>query len=394
MSRIIEESFRVNLRVMKACHLYPPETHTRLFKILAYIMHFLLVIPVPTLGVLYVLLEDDLNMERVNYNAGFLAQTACFITKLLPFVRYGRRIKKCIHFFESPLFAVVKEEHKKIMNKCIKVCQRNTRIFLFCVAGGVTSWATKPFFWEGRNFPVDIWLPFSVTTDITIYCTLYFFIATGVYFASLATGVIDPLIAGLAYHATSQIKILKDNLQHLSEYADEEITKSGIKNQSEQEQLKSNIIYNKIQQSVNHHDAILRFVKEYEECFSSSVFSQFAASVFVICFSCLQLSKIESLGYYFVQLVMYFSVILAQIYFYCYYGSTLSEESNSLTNAIYMSNWYNFDEKSKKALIILMERSKNPILVTAGKILDLSLETFATILRRSYSLLAVLKNYQ
>lgn len=121
--------------------------------------------------------------------------------------------------------------------------------------------------------------------------------------------MIDPLIAGLAYHATSQIKILKDNLQHLSEYADEEITKSGIKNQSEQEQLKSNIIYNKIQQSVNHHDAILRylnildrilinsldfrFVKEYEECFSSSVFSQFAASVFVICFSCLQLSKVR-----------------------------------------------------------------------------------------------------
>lgn len=72
--------------------------------------------------------------------------------------------------------------------------------------------------------------------------------------------MIDPLIAGLAYHATSQIKILKDNLQHLSEYADEEITKSGIKNQSEQEQLKSNIIYNKIQQSVNHHDAILRYL--------------------------------------------------------------------------------------------------------------------------------------
>jgi hypothetical protein len=45
-----------------------------------------------------------------------------------------------------------------------------------------------------------------------------------------------------------------------------------------------------------------------------------------------------------------------------------------------MSNWYNFDEKSKKALIILMERSKNPILVTAGKILDLSLETFATVI--------------
>lgn len=44
-----------------------------------------------------------------------------------------------------------------------------------------------------------------------------------------------------------------------------------------------------------------------------------------------------------------------------------------------MSNWYNYDIKSRKALILLMERSKRPTVVTAGKILDLSLETFTTV---------------
>ncbi|RZC33174.1 7tm 6 domain containing protein [Asbolus verrucosus] len=67
--------------------------------------------------------------------------------------------------------------------------------------------------------------------------------------------------------------------------------------------------------------------------------------------------------------------------------------SNSITTAIYMSNWYEYDINSKKALIVLMERSQKPMIVTAGKILDLSLVTFTTILRRAYSLLAVLKNY-
>ncbi|KAJ8943466.1 hypothetical protein NQ314_009748, partial [Rhamnusium bicolor] len=68
--------------------------------------------------------------------------------------------------------------------------------------------------------------------------------------------------------------------------------------------------------------------------------------------------------------------------------------SNTVTTAIYMSEWYNFDQKSKKALITLMERAKRPMMVTAGKILDLSLETFTMIIRRSYSLLAVLENYE
>ncbi|RZB40831.1 7tm 6 domain containing protein, partial [Asbolus verrucosus] len=173
-------------------------------------------------------------------------------------------------------------------------------------------------------------------------------------------GVIDPLIAGLAYNATTQIKILKDNLQFLSEYADEEILKNPKTSPTEQTCItKNETIYNKIRQSVDHHDAILNFVKEYEKCFSLVVFSQFAASVFVICFCCLQLS-----------------------------------ESNTVADAIYMGKWYDYDAKCKKALILLMERSKLPLTVTAGKIIELSLPTFTTVLRRSYSLIAVLKNYQ
>lgn len=45
-----------------------------------------------------------------------------------------------------------------------------------------------------------------------------------------------------------------------------------------------------------------------------------------------------------------------------------------------MGKWYNYDTRSRKALVILMERSKRPMVVTAGKILDLSLETFSTVL--------------
>jgi hypothetical protein len=96
-------------------------------------------------------------------------------------------------------------------------------------------------------------------------------------------------------------------------------------------------------------------------------------------------------------LVTYFGVILAEIYFYCYYGTTLAEEviflrfpcedncklcfqSNTLTNAIYMGNWYDYDVKSRKALITLMEGSKQPMTVTAGKIIDLSLSTFVAVI--------------
>jgi hypothetical protein len=44
-----------------------------------------------------------------------------------------------------------------------------------------------------------------------------------------------------------------------------------------------------------------------------------------------------------------------------------------------MGNWYDYDIKSQKDLALLMERAKRPIVVTCGKILDLSVVTFTMV---------------
>jgi hypothetical protein len=178
-SSITEQSFRINLRVMRAFQLYPPENHTPLYKIKAYFVHFVFVMYIPILGILYLLLEEHLDMERVNYNAAFLAQVTAFSAKFLPIINNAHRIKKCITFFESSSFNITKAKHGNILDNCIQICRRNTRIFLVCVAVGVTNWATKPLFWEERNFPTDIWLPFNATSHITVYCCVYIYLATG-----------------------------------------------------------------------------------------------------------------------------------------------------------------------------------------------------------------------
>ena len=81
----------------------------------------------------------------------------------------------------------------------------------------------------------------------------------------------------------------------------------------------------------------------------------------------------------FVSLIIYLTTMLSEIFLYCYFGSILIDESNSLTDAIYMGEWYTYDIKARRGLITLMERSKGPMVVTAGKILDLSLVTFTTV---------------
>ncbi|XP_050498807.1 odorant receptor 2a-like [Diabrotica virgifera virgifera] len=86
--------------------------------------------------------------------------------------------------------------------------------------------------------------------------------------------------------------------------------------------------------------------------------------------------------------------MLAQVFFYSYFGNILQDESDALTNTIYNMNWYDFDEKSKRALLIIMSGMSRPIQMTAGKILVLNLETFKKIMKSTYSLLSIVKKFE
>jgi hypothetical protein len=44
-----------------------------------------------------------------------------------------------------------------------------------------------------------------------------------------------------------------------------------------------------------------------------------------------------------------------------------------------MSKWYEYNIETKKALVILMQRSNKSMVVTAAKVFELSLETFTMV---------------
>ncbi|RZC38331.1 7tm 6 domain containing protein [Asbolus verrucosus] len=393
MEGLVKKSFSANLRVMRLLGFYPPQKYRKLYKIYAYGVYCFFTILIPALASLKLLLETDISLAQISENAFLVCQTGCFVVKFLPFIKSEDQIRRSIFTLECPLFAIYTKKQETIINECIEICRRNCRVFLSVCTITFFFWAITPFFMGGFKLPMDIWLPFDNQSGLGLYLFSFAFVVAGVGNGALSSGVIDPLLAGLASHATSQIKVLKNNLEYLDEHAEEKIINIMTNSTTEKEHLKAIIIYDKVRLCVCHHNAILDFVQVYENTYSASVFIQFAASVLVICISCLQLSMVEPFTFTFFAMILFVSTMLCEIFLYCYYGTILYEESNTLTDAIYMGKWYEYDMKSQKVLLTLIERSKRPMIVTAGKILDLSLQTFTTILRRAYSLLAVLKNY-
>nr|XP_015839868.1 PREDICTED: odorant receptor 46a, isoform A-like [Tribolium castaneum] len=371
----VTDCFGVNLTVMGLFGMYHRSGNPTIFeKVIAYCMFFFFTIPIPILGSLYFFFQENVDLEELHNNGFLIAEMVCNLAKYLSFIKNGHRIRKCIHYLELPIFATRRENQERIINASGWICKRNSRVFFVSVLAANVFWAGRPFMENKQKFPIEIWLPFDAKANAMAFYLIYLFLVIAVAYASIACAVIDPLIAGLASLASGQVEVLKDNLENLSKYTREQMLEKGIICNKFDE-----VFYANVRKCVDHHNAILHFIKEYEECFSSSVFSQFLGSILVICFCCLELTKIEPLSFNFYSMTFFATCFSAQIYMYCYYGTVLYDESNSIASAIYMGTWYEYDVKSRKALINLMERSKKPIHLRAGKVLEMSVETFTMV---------------
>ncbi|XP_011697367.1 PREDICTED: odorant receptor 4-like [Wasmannia auropunctata] len=76
---------------------------------------------------------------------------------------------------------------------------------------------------------------------------------------------------------------------------------------------------------------------------------------------------------------------LLQLMIMCYSGQKLMDESQNVFHRAYRTEWYSFSPRLKTLLIITLYRSIVPCSLTAGKLLTLSMSTFAAVIRAGMS---------
>jgi hypothetical protein len=275
---LVKKSFSVHLSTMRVLGFYPTRNHNKLYKIYAYLVYCLLTVPVPTLAVVYLLTEENVTLTKVSDNAFLICQVGCFIAKFVPFWKNADKIRESLYKLENPIFRNYTKRQENIINESTRICVRNCWLNVILVSAALASWATTPFFRSMGKFrlPVEVWLPYDVTRNSTAFYFTYCYVVAskykrivkpkyssslGVGNGAIGSGVIDPLIAGLAYQATAQLKILKNSLQYLAEYVDEEIFHNSQNSvncdYTNEESLRAKILYEKIKFCIKHHNAIL-----------------------------------------------------------------------------------------------------------------------------------------
>ncbi|KAF3424644.1 hypothetical protein E2986_11723 [Frieseomelitta varia] len=144
---------------------------------------------------------------------------------------------------------------------------------------------------------------------------------------------------------------------------------------------------------VEHHLYILGFISQIEELLNEICFVELVGCTMNICF----------LGYYLlteweqsetIGTLTYCTLLISftfNIFILCYIGEILSEQCKNISLSAYMIDWYRLPRRKALGLILIFAVANNSTKLTAGKLVELSLGSFCSVLKSSLAYLSLLR---
>ncbi|XP_029662639.1 odorant receptor 13a-like [Formica exsecta] len=220
-------------------------------------------------------------------------------------------------------------------------------------------------------------LPFTIKTQ-----GMYRFILIAEFvhmiFSNVLNGIVNNMLLTLVLHVGGQVEILHS---WLSQLIPKEI---GNKEES------LVIARNKI---IQKHNKIIQFSENIDSLYAYIALFLFASNMILICLIAFLI--VTAIGTpdavkQIMKCILFFSDTNLEAFIFCYAGEYLSNKGETIGFATYNCPWYNLRPKDIRILLFIIIRSQKQLILTAGKMMDLSLKSFSSLMNASGSFLSVL----
>nr|XP_012219947.1 PREDICTED: odorant receptor 2a-like [Linepithema humile] len=221
-------------------------------------------------------------------------------------------------------------------------------------------------------------LPFSVTTQ-RMYRLVLMSEFLHLILSNCLAGVVNAILLSLVLHVGGQIEILQCWL--------EQLTVKNIENREEQS------IVIAIRKIILKHQKIINFTEMIENIYTYIGLILFVSNSMLICsigFLIVAAIGTDDAAEQIIKCVLFFTLTNLEAFIFCYAGEYLKTKSKAIEFATYSCAWYNLKPKDSRVLLFIISRSQKQLTLTAGKMMDLNLESFASIMNASGSYLSVL----
>ncbi|XP_020289087.1 odorant receptor 4-like [Pseudomyrmex gracilis] len=226
-------------------------------------------------------------------------------------------------------------------------------------------------------FVNKIELPFSIKTQRLYRCVLMaqFF---HMILSAWAAGIINALLLTLTLHIAGQIDILCHWLSQSMPCEDKTAHESVV------------IATSKI---IQKHQKIIDFSENVENMFTHIALVQFVTNTIMICllgFLIVTAIGSPNMMEEILKSSFFYTITNLEAFIFCFAGEYLNNKSKEVGIAAYNCGWYNLQPKDSRVLLFIILRSQKQLRLTVGKMMDLSLNSFTSIMNASGSYMSVL----
>ncbi|XP_011694603.1 PREDICTED: odorant receptor 85b-like [Wasmannia auropunctata] len=144
---------------------------------------------------------------------------------------------------------------------------------------------------------------------------------------------------------------------------------------------------------VERHNRVISFSESIEDLFSFIALMQVVWNTLVIC--CLGFVIVISIHnetgvFVIIKTFFAYLAITTEAFIICFAGEYLSHKGKLIASATYGTLWYDMPSNQSKIILFIIMRSQKRLAITAGKMMDMSFETFTSIMKASASYVSVL----
>ncbi|XP_014480075.1 PREDICTED: odorant receptor 4-like [Dinoponera quadriceps] len=260
-----------------------------------------------------------------------------------------------------------------------------------CIVNAIVSLYTVAVFFYGISIILDdvditdssieiphiykMEFPFDIKTQST-YKFVLIMELIHILVGSWGLGVLNALLLTLTLHIDGQIDILLYWLAKVMSIDGANKRRSNV-----------------LRKIIQKHQKIIYFVENIEKLYTLIALLQFATNVVMICLSgFLIITALDTpdATEKIMRSLSYYSVTNLETFIFCYAGEYLINKSKTIGYAAYDAAWYDMESRHSRILLIIILRSQKELTLTIGKLMDLSLHRFASIMNSAGSYISVL----
>ncbi|XP_049835074.1 odorant receptor Or2-like [Schistocerca gregaria] len=267
-----------------------------------------------------------------------------------------------------------------------RAVRRFTLIYIWFGIGAVVYYLFSPVSDEG--LPVILAVPFDAKQPLGFAVT-WIYVSIVTMHVVVMTMVFDSFNVSIIAQLRIQLTLLNSKLVNLAKEMSERPVHSS-KTPAYRE------LHYRLEKCVRHHQAIIKNADLLEKSLGAMLLAQSLAIGACACFQMFQVATnkngLQETG----KFGCHLTVMLAELFEYCWFGDDLITESENVALAAYdaVTSLLECPVSIKRSLLLVMQRAQRPLCITAGGFFPLSRESFVSVVNVSYSFFAILRNFK